>query len=217
MERFHHLSCWDIKDDLWVFHARVSDTKVQLRPEYRDLVTPCCGRGDKLAALERGIHSSVRGPRNRCDAAYSRDLVDLVSRRCLEVLDKVAPGTLRRFQLPGDKDYYAVYPVRILCPPDSASVPAYPITEFRWRRGDVFRRDEGGRCPVCGRDYVACNDEEYRVPDDVTLAAMLIDQPNCFTWFSWIANDAVVNALEKAKLRGWRIKKNAFANSRAGR
>ena len=51
----------------------------------------------------------------------------------------------------------------------------------------------------------------YTVPEDVTLAAVELDPGTKTTLLKWIANDTVIEALERG-LTGWSIRKNAFKN-----
>lgn len=200
---FYSLYAGQTYEDCWVLWENPADAPFRIREEYHDLACPACGRLDTLAALQRGIGRDVKGPVSRVDAEDSQDAVRLVSRRARDVLEAVPGVDVHFFPLPGDPRYFAMHPKHMFYPPPDARL--YGPVE-KPTPGEAFQV-RGAPCPKCKRPKCTTFVTMWFVPPPETVLAAASVEVGDVEGISWIGSQAVVDAIRKNKLTGWRIDK----------
>jgi hypothetical protein len=202
---------WSVRDTrkaLWVFWASGPEGSYpELRPEYAPFACEECGRYDALDLLENvGLPADVRIMERR-DALVSFDHQLIVSAGSRDVIASIPHADVRFFPLPADPDYFLMYPTHIIEPPGrmKACVGHFPPEE-----GEAFC-SLTKRCKTCRRRSVRFSEKNFHVPDDLVVGAvrLVVQGPVCY---SWIGNQEASATLRTAKLKGWWLRSNAFAN-----
>ena len=200
---FYDLEASTSRRGFYVFYESNANGALVLRKKYLDLVCEKCGKIDVSAALRRKIDQDVIPP-GKCDAIESNDNMLIVSAKVQKALRSV-PGLKAKFiPLPGASDFAVMYPTQILGPPAGG------------KKGPVFQ-PRGTSCKACGRfKQVTFAAKKFSVPGDVVLGAILLECPKRPHLITWIASQAVVDAIKADGLTGWRISKGRFKQEADG-
>ncbi len=144
MNTYTRLTTDDAPFEPFLLWTKDSTGTVVIRPEYKDLVCPKCGKVPERKALERGISQEVVFSTTR-DIFGSWETLDIVSIRTKNVLESIPNVDISYYPIPNKPDYFVALPNILLLPqkghPRFYVHPECPVCgRFReavWRRGAV--------------------------------------------------------------------------------
>lgn len=175
--------------------------KLKVRPEYRDLACSKCGKFDEMEALlKRGaVPGAVPAPLLG-DALLSYDGVMLVSEHMKETLLSVPNLQCHFAPIPDQIGWFALWPHQTFFPPADIRI----VHGMERIEGEPFRAI-GNPCRKCGRFRVVTYWPDWLSIPRSTIFAGVLTETSEVTSVGWIANQEVVDQLQQARLKGWRL------------
>lgn len=187
----------------WLLHERHPrpDGPPRVRDAYRHLRCRKCNRVDEPAALSAGVVADFRPPPLNVDAFTTNDWFLVVTRRAYDTLLGVPGLDVAALPAPASPGHLVLFPKRQFHPPPDARV--YTPVELP-QPGDAFQ--VRGGCRGCGRRQTTFRLHWLDIPADVVLAGAMVEPGWPGVSVTWIASQAVVDAIRGAGLTGWTIR-----------
>lgn len=178
------------------------DGPPRVRGAYRHLACRRCDRVNELAALRAGVVADFRPPPLKADALTTADGFLVVTRRAHDALLAVPGLGVHAFPVPASPGHVVLFPERQFHPPPDARVytPVEPP-----QPGDAFQV-RGRPCRGCDRRPATFWLHRLDVPADVVLAGAMVEAGRHGVLVTWIASQAVADAIRGAGLTGWVIR-----------
>jgi hypothetical protein len=202
----------DFKADPYVF----SSVGRRFYDCYKNFVCPECGIFDWCAATKNGINAVPKLPAKMPDFFVTFDLLAIVvSNKTKITMTEIKGCEADFYPIPNYDGYYVMLPKRIIFPPQILPFRKNPRAEMVDDPNPEVRNSpfciDKYPCKKCGQFYnIYPNWNLYIVPEYVTFAGIFLGENG----LDLVASRIVSEQLQKAKLKGMRIRKNVFANAK---
>jgi len=173
---------------------------------YKKYICLKCNTFEWHKATLNGINAIPKLPLKMPDFFLTSYLCAyVVSAKAKDVMTSVAREEATFFPIPNFNSNFVLMPNRMILPPDTM-----PLWQDEEAKGSPFC-SSGPKCEVCGtypEIYLTMRD--FFVPNDVSFAGIYLGGSG----MTLVASRMVSEELQKNKLNGICIRKNAFANKK---